>query len=166
MVATKQKATSRKIPEASAGLMISNQVQLTSVRLINCKCEQKPAAVKGKRLYNITTSTEASPDRGESRLAVITNFQLEAFLEGNNRKPVLIIEVAFLLSYEVRDFDGLTEEGFRQFAASNGVFNAWPYWREFVQNTVGRMGLPPLTIPVFRITPRDGSQKTKGKTKR
>jgi len=37
------------------------------------------------------------------------------------------------------------------FARTNGIYNAWPYWREFVQNMIARMNLPPLVIPVFRL---------------
>lgn len=32
---------------------------------------------------------------------------------------------------------------------SNGVFVAWPYFRDLVQSTTTRMGLPPVVIPVF-----------------
>jgi hypothetical protein len=37
------------------------------------------------------------------------------------------------------------------FATINEVFNAWPCWREYVQNVVARMGLPSITVPVFRV---------------
>lgn len=37
------------------------------------------------------------------------------------------------------------------FAQINGVFNAWPYIRETVQSLTTRMGLPPLTLAVFRV---------------
>jgi len=39
----------------------------------------------------------------------------------------------------------------RHFAETNGLYNAWPYWREFVQNTAARMSLPGLTVPVLRL---------------
>jgi preprotein translocase subunit SecB len=31
----------------------------------------------------------------------------------------------------------------------NGIYNIWPYWREYVQTTTSRLGLPPLTLPVL-----------------
>lgn len=31
------------------------------------------------------------------------------------------------------------------FAEFNATFNAWPYWREYLQSTTVRMGLPPVT---------------------
>jgi preprotein translocase subunit SecB len=39
----------------------------------------------------------------------------------------------------------------KAFARSNGMLNVWPYWREFVQSTTSRAGLPPLTVPLFRL---------------
>ncbi len=165
MAATKQKSMSKKRLDSNAGLMVSTRVQLTDVRLTGCECEQKPPAGKGKRFYNISTSAKASPDAEGSRLVVTTDFRLEAFLDENDPKPVLAIRASFLLIYEVRDFEGLTEEGFQQFADLNGVFNAWPYWREFVQNTVGRMGLPPLIIPVFRVISPSKEHRSKKKAR-
>jgi preprotein translocase subunit SecB len=51
----------------------------------------------------------------------------------------------------VTSLEGLTEAHLDAFAKTNAVFNAWPYWREFVQSTTVRMGLPPLVTPVFRF---------------
>jgi preprotein translocase subunit SecB len=56
-----------------------------------------------------------------------------------------------LLLYNIKSFEGLDEKAFMSFAELNGTYNAWPYWREFVQNITNRMQLPTLTIPVFRI---------------
>lgn len=62
------------------------------------------------------------------------------------------VEVAarFILEYE---FEREIEEGdVQHFCAFNATFNAWPYWREFVQSATSRMGVfPNLTIPVFRV---------------
>ena len=59
------------------------------------------------------------------------------------------IEASMALDYLVRDetiFALLTEEDLKEFAARNGLYNAWPYLREFFQSTSMRMGLPTLVI--------------------
>lgn len=38
------------------------------------------------------------------------------------------------------------------FAQTNAVVHAWPYFRELVQSTFWRCGLPPFPLPLFRIT--------------
>ncbi len=41
-------------------------------------------------------------------------------------------------------------EEMQAFAETNALMNCWPYWRELVQTTVARMGLPPLVVPLLR----------------
>ncbi|MDI6449308.1 hypothetical protein [Anaerobaca lacustris] len=168
-MATKKKAVQqgKRKPGISPGLLVSDRVQIRDVRLIGCGCEQKPAAMAGKKSYDITTSTDVQSDESRRLIVVVAKFHLAASVEQHVQEPALTIDASFVLTYGVNSFDGLTQEGFEQFANLNGVYNAWPYWREFVQNTVGRMGLPPLTIPVFRIfessSPARPARKTKKK---
>ena len=35
------------------------------------------------------------------------------------------------------------------FGKINGIFNIWPYWREYVQSSISRIGLPPVAIPLM-----------------
>ena len=147
----------------TAGLLVSGRVQLKDVRLISCKCDQTPEATLGKKAYNIDYSTEVQVDKKNGYIIVTVKFHFEAFTESKTQKPVILIDASFLLAYKIEDFEGLTQKGFEQFANLNGIYNAWPYWREFVQNTVTRMGLPSLSIPVFRIvkTPKEETIKQK-----
>jgi hypothetical protein len=48
----------------------------------------------------------------------------------------------------VYGFSGeLTEDEVEYFSKYNAMYNVWPYWREFVQNTCYRMNVPALKIP-------------------
>ena len=152
MTKKKRKTKALKgVNKVAAGLLVSDRVQLKDVRLISCKCDQTPEATLGKKSYNIDYSTEVQVDKGNGYIIVTAKFHFEAFAESRTQKPVILIDASFLLAYKVEHFEGLTQKGFKQFANLNGIYNAWPYWREFVQNTVTRMGLPSLSIPVFRI---------------
>lgn len=137
--------------KVAAGLLVSDRVQLKDVRLISSKCDQTPEATLGKKEYNINYSTEVQVDRKKGYIIVIAKFHFKAFGESKVQKTAVVIEASFLLAYKIENFEGLTQKGFEQFANLNGIYNAWPYWREFVQNTIVRMGLPSLSIPVFRI---------------
>ena len=148
----KTKAARRKNKlHTDLGLLVSDRVQLKDVRLINCKCDQTPEATRGKKTFNINYSTEVEVDKKNGYIIVIAKFHFEAFTESKAQKPVILIDASFLLAYKIENFEGLTQKGFEQFANLNGIYNAWPYWREFIQNTIVRMGLPSLSIPVFRI---------------
>lgn len=154
----------RKRPGISPGLLVSGRVQIRDVRLINCKCDRKPVAMTGRKSYSIATSTDIQLDKNNGFIVVVAKFHLEAFTGKETGKPVLTIDASFVLTYQIDSFAGLTQEGFEQFANLNGIHNAWPYWREFVQNIIGRMGLPQLTMPVFRIVQTPPEGKTTKKT--
>lgn len=153
---------SKRENKVSAGLLVSDRVQLKDVRLISCKCDQTPEATLGRKTYNINYSTEVQLDKKNGYVIVTAKFHFEAFTESKTRKPVILIDASFLLAYKIENFEGLTQKGFEQFANLNGIYNAWPYWREFVQNTVTRMGLLSLSIPVFRIV-QPKTKKSVGK---
>jgi len=142
---------SKSKKKLDAGLMVSDRVELKDVRLVSSKCDQTPGATSGKKAYEIDYSTEVQVDRKSGYVIVIAKFHFEAFIESKTSQPVILIDASFLLSYRIENFEGLTQKGFERFANLNGVYNAWPYWREFVQNTIVRMGLPSLSIHVFRI---------------
>jgi len=143
----------------TAGLLVSDRVQLKDVRLIDSKCAQTQGATIGNKTYDIDYSTQVEVDKKNGYIIVIAKFHFEAFAERKTQKPVILIDASFLLAYKIENFEGLTQKGFEQFANLNGIYNAWPYWREFVQNTIVRMGLPSLSIPVFRIV-KPPKQKT------
>lgn len=148
---TKKQVPKQRKSIIEQALLISERVQLEDVRLIDCHCHQEPIAAEGKKTAHIKHSTQVHANKNTGYVAVIPKFQLQAFTESQSSKPIISIDASFLLTYKLKDFDGLTKKGFVAFGDMNGVYNAWPYWREFVQNTIARMGLPTLTIPVFRI---------------
>ena len=147
-----------------AGLLVSDRVQLKDVRLTSSKCDQIPEATLGEKTYDIDYSAEVQVDRKSGYIIVIAKFHFKAFAKSKTQKPVVVIEASFLLAYKIENFEGLTQKGFEQFANLNGIYNAWPYWREFVQNSIVRMGLPSLSIPVFRIVEPPKDKTTKKKT--
>ena len=61
----------------------------------------------------------------------------------------LRLEAEFALRYRLNTGEPVDDNNVEAFAKMNGVYNAWPYWREFVQSSVARMGLPPLVVGVI-----------------
>lgn len=62
------------------------------------------------------------------------------------------VEVEFCVIYKSKEDVNPPEEELEAFGITNVVFNAWPYAREFVQNTLARMDLPPFTMPLLKIS--------------
>ena len=134
------------------GLKISENVQIKDVAIIESSFKQTPNVHIGNKSVEIDNTANVELDTDNNVIFVIVNFDLKAFVE-NISEPVVLIHASFLLCYDFKDkFENHPDEAFKAFAEMNGVYNAWPYWREFVQNATVRMGLPALTIPVFRIS--------------
>ena len=45
----------------------------------------------------------------------------------------------------------IADEDLHQVAAWNVMFNAWPYWREYLSSTINRAHLPLFVLPVMRL---------------
>jgi hypothetical protein len=145
-------------PRIELAIPVSDRVQIQDVRLIACNCRIEPAALAPPLPARFRTtlaheaSTQIGPDR--TRIAVLVHFRFSAIREGReNDGPCVELESTFLVSYAAENLTGLGPENFSSFGALNGVFNAWPYWRELLHNLTLRMGLPPFVLPVFRIGP-------------
>jgi len=145
---------------------VSEKVSIRDVRLISSKCSQTPNAGRGKHSLKINCEIKTKVDKKKGYIIVFPSFKLEGFpLERKQKKPDLVIEATFAIRYEAERLEGLKRGNFEAFAQANGVYNAWPYLREFVQNTVARMNLPPMIIPVFRLV-HEGAKKSKTKKKK
>jgi hypothetical protein len=76
----------------------------------------------------------------------------------------------FALDYEVSDealLESLRDEDFNAFARITGMYNAWPYLREFLQSITSRMPLPapillPTLAPAMLRTPSTGTSDLDG----
>jgi len=71
-----------------------------------------------------------------------------------SEQPLIDIEATFLITYEFSDGEKLSDEELRVFGEVNGNLNATAYWREFLNNCLGRAGLPPFVVPPFNAVAR------------
>lgn len=168
---TKRKPTKHKTKtDLDLAIKVSDRIQLDAVRLMGCNCKQMRLVGPGQKGFQIKRTTDSSMDEGTNRVFVLANFTLKTFETGtNDKEPFAVIEALFLLIYQADSLQGITKKAVDFFGKTNGIYNAWPYWREYVQNTIVRMGLPPLTIPVFRLfapeKPDTPKKKVAAKTK-
>lgn len=158
-------------PNSSPSLLQLAQAMAVRVRLegitvtssqtkLNLDIDELPDAFKLG--YNFKVSGGCNNDHTMTRVMVAFK------LAGRPETPeggevddcgpdVFQIEATFALLYEIASFDGLNQDNVDAFGRMNGVFNAWPFWREFVHSSALRMGLPPVTVPLLTI---GGLEKT------
>lgn len=56
------------------------------------------------------------------------------------------VEALFSANYSINDSKRPSEKAIRVFAEENGLYHVWPYWREFIQSTCSRVGIPPVPV--------------------
>jgi hypothetical protein len=128
-------------------------VQIESIRLVKMKAETRIRSsedVKGVTL-KVRTSTSVNEQRPDGTFCVLTLVDTQLIPEGGKEKPAVTIEAGFELRYKLPSGFATSSDELSYFAKTNGVYNAWPYWRELIQNTLVRMNLPPVVLPLLRI---------------
>lgn len=65
--------------------------------------------------------------------------------------PILKFQCSFAATYQLREGYEPSEAEIAAFQKGNVVFNSWPFFREFVQNSASRMNIPPPPIPFVRV---------------
>jgi hypothetical protein len=89
-------------------------------------------------------------------------FTVRRSQEESTSKPQELIKISCTLEADYSlnpKFDPTTSQ-LKAFHHGNAVFNCWPYFREFVQNSSLRMHLPPPPVPFLRLMPpkKDGEK--------
>ena len=60
------------------------------------------------------------------------------------------ITAKFIAEYQIT-CDDLSDEAINEFSKRNATFHVWPYWREFLHSTAGRMKLPEVVLPMYSL---------------
>lgn len=148
IVARKKKFAERQMDLAEP---VSQRVQLEHVILLETSARRGELREALPGDLSLSVKARSQVRDGHDAIHAIIEFSLRAdYEESAEAQAPFEIAATYLLVYEVPSLDGIKDENVRAFGELNGVFNAWPYWREFVQATTVRMGLPPLTVPVYR----------------
>ncbi len=105
--------------------------------------------------FKTNHSADGLRDLEASQIVVVAKFEFrcDALETGQEEACVAQMSATLSLRYDVakEELDKITPEAVQAFARFNGMFNAYPYWRELLQSSMGRLGLPGVTAPVYRI---------------
>jgi hypothetical protein len=93
---------------------------------------------------------------GDGEADIRTYFQFRALDSPKSdltKAPLeaLLVECTFQATYDLHPDYVPEPSELVAFQAGNAIFNAWPYFREFVQNNVARMNLPIPPVPFLRV---------------
>ncbi len=149
---------------ATGGNRIIRAVEIGGIRLTEFEGKTLIRSPREAAEVKMSLSTAASVVRPPAVSGQYRNFEIAVKMDlrlvAADRDQVLLsIRVVFELSYRLPVSEEFDEEEMKSFADRNAVFNAWPYFREVVQTTTARMGLPPVTLPLFKLG-RPAEKKT------
>jgi hypothetical protein len=97
----------------------------------------------------------AKLDEARKSLIVLADLAVDVVAHDPAISDALNCSCVYQLEYGFNVSGGPQGEDLRQYLAAfanvNGIYNAWPYFRELVQSMASRAGLPPIVLPVFRV---------------
>jgi hypothetical protein len=134
-------------------IALHTKAAVKSLRLAQSQVWSRPRATAGDIgdvSFDITFKPAAF-NMAEGCLTIDTDFNFVIVEESKERSPVILIECRFEAQYELAPEYKPSEGEVEAFRAANAIFNCWPFFREYVQNTAVRMNLPPPSIPFLRI---------------
>ncbi len=147
--------------DMSAVLALAKIVELESVcwRDISAKRFVEQDQLAGDATMLGRCSASGHRDLTAEQLVIVVAFGFEARAE---QKASKIVEVKGTVALRYSMASGTVEdvpEGLvKGFAETNGVYNAWPYWRELVQTSASRVGIHGIVAPVFRLFGKNNGQ--------
>jgi hypothetical protein len=137
---------------AEYALQVSDRVEIREVILVAAGLSRTRWREGVSLNVDVQRRARATMDRAGGVLRVQADLTFVAREPGAAQEPNPIeVRATYELMYAISEQSDLTQEHFDAFAEMNGVFNAWPYFREFLNSSLVRMGLPPFTLPVLRV---------------
>jgi hypothetical protein len=91
---------------------------------------------------------------GHDEPAAAQNSASETGAPAMKSEPAVLVDCAFEADYILREGFRPTPRHVNAFKDGNAVVNLWPYFREYLQSSLERMGLPPLAAPFLRLQPK------------
>ena len=114
-------------------------IRLTSAAIENIECSYMPteAVIKWR--------VAASYENKENRIEVIHRYNVRVLEKDIDLRAR--IKVVFCVTYD--SGTPMNNDYFARFKTRNLPLNTWPYFREYIHNSLSRMGWPPFIAPAF-----------------
>jgi preprotein translocase subunit SecB len=127
--------------------------QLQSIRFVKFTLSLALQEDSSAEEVELSTSSKSTGKISATGMTLIFDLRVR----GKSReRNVIDISGRVEAIYDLPDSEPPTEPQMNAFAKTNGMLNVWPYWREYVQSATLRAGLPPLTLPLFRVVHESG----------
>ena len=125
--------------ETQLAIAVHQNAQISNVRLARSKVTTDRPEIAIKDLVSVSMGVKAKRLAGSRKGDQPKN------------KTAFCVECTFEVTYLLRPEFTPTTEQTKAFKDGNAIFNCWPYCRQYVQETIQRIGYPPLFLPFLRV---------------
>lgn len=135
---------------------LASEVSIADFRMLSCNCGldlKRVASSEGlpKKASQKVRLQILSP-KSDKSVRVLADFFFEARYpdQEEKSKAAVSIEAKFALKYN-RQSGKFTPKEIDSVGHVVAALHSWPYWREFLNSTMARMGLPAITVPLLNV---------------
>lgn len=146
MNSAKDKAQ-KNMPKVKDYNAFVHQVEISNIRIISSRVDLLDYSYFPSS-SEVTIKATEWYDNSAELFSISQKYNLN-ILDKETKKSKARISVTFCLAYNSRI--PMSDDYFEIFRQRNLPLNTWPYFREFVHNTVMRMGWPPFIAPKYSI---------------
>jgi len=140
--------------ESELAIALHQNAQIIDVRLARSKTSADRPGIEFKEPIAASLAVKAQNVEGPfGQLVVEVSFRLTGTRKesASKERKAVSVECAFELTYQLKPDFSPSSEQIRAFKDGNAIFNCWPYGRQFIQDTIQRLGYPPLILPFLRV---------------
>jgi preprotein translocase subunit SecB len=136
---------------------LARVVELTNVRVVEFGArllEQAPATTQE---VHVEVDSQVRPGVLSEGFVVEGQFKLKARTTAEGTKDFLELNYRVGAVYRLPSESLPPINVLKAFAETNGMVHLWPYVRAYVQQTCAQLGVPIITLPPFRVVPKEAA---------
>ena len=149
---------------------LAARAELLDVRLLKVLAELESQPTRSNGLaYSVNSDVEVEYEDGDSHFVVSVTYNIDIEeprmssddeAESGSKIAGIRFTQAALYALDMREDESWpAAEEMGAFGATTGQFALYPYAREFVSSMSMRLGLPALTLPMFKLATNSGDKK-------
>jgi hypothetical protein len=148
--------------EIELAFQVHSHAAICGVRLAHSRMHSPPPDQLPKGpLFVRFTMRSRMVEAPKGRLRIEVDFHMagqaepqEAKERAARKETVLKVACTYAVDYELVEGFEPSQKQIKAFKDGNVIYHCWPYFREYLQDCIQRMGFPPLTAPFLRVLPR------------
>jgi preprotein translocase subunit SecB len=140
--------------DTELAIALHQNAQIVDVRLARARAAADRPETQFQEPIAASLSVKAKQVEGPpSHLFIEISFRLTGTRKQDESrgKTAVFVECTFEVIYQLKPDFTPTADQVKAFKDGNAIFNCWPYGRQYVQDTIQRLGFPPLILPFLRV---------------